>query len=343
MNSYERVFAAFNNQEFDKFPAINPTSVITNELMREKNIFFPSAHLHPLDTYDLAVAGHNKLGFDSISPYFSIHIEAAALGADIDFSSSKGMPQVLNKPIKNIEGYKLPKDYLNKREFKVFNQIISNLNKKYNKKVPIIGKVIGPWTLAYHLFGVENLIMKTILEPKQIKNFITELSKCPINFAKQQFENGADFVVWAEHVTSDLVSPEIYQEFVLPIHQQAKKELNSYGPIILHVCGRLADRVNILSKSNFDMLHIDSRNDVDFSKKQITNNMQLVGFINNPHLLRKGTREDIRKTVLSLLKKEVKFISPECAILLSVANINLIELTNTLHQFNLDTIKKIEL
>lgn len=341
MNSYERVFAAFNNEEFDKFPAINPTSVITNELMKDKNIFFPSAHLHPIDTYDLAVAGHKELGFDSISPYFSIHIEASALGAEIDFSSSKGMPQVIKKPIKNIENYKLPKDYLNKREFKVFNHIISNLNKKYNKKVPIIGKVIGPWTLAYHLFGVENLIMKTILNPNQIKNFITELSKCPINFAKQQFENGADFVVWAEHVTSDLVSPEIYKEFVLPIHQQAKKELSSYGPIILHVCGRLEDRVNILSKSNFDMLHIDSRNDVSSSKAQITNNMQLVGFINNPHLLRKGTREDIRKAVIYYLKKGVIFVSPECAIPLSVPNSNLIELTNTLHQFNPEKIKKI--
>ncbi|MGD1823486.1 MAG: uroporphyrinogen decarboxylase family protein [Pleomorphochaeta sp.] len=341
MNSYERVFAAFNNQDFDVFPAINPTSVITNELMKKTNSFFPSAHLHPIETYDLALSGHKILGFDSITPYFSIHLEAAALGATIDFSSKKGMPQVIKKPIKNIENYKLPKDFLDKKEFKVFNQIISKLNKSYNKKVPIIGKVIGPWTLAYHLFGVENLIMKTILYPNLIKGFIKELSICPIQFAKQQFESGADFVVWAEHVTSDLVSPEIYREFVLPIHQQAKVELNSYGPMILHVCGCLEDRVEILSETNMDMLHIDSRNNYSKSIDSLQSDMQLVGFINNPHLLRKGSKEDVHSSALSLLKQGVKFVAPECAIPFNVPNSNLIELTKTLHQYNINTLKKI--
>lgn len=343
MNSYERVFAAYNNQDFDSFPALNPTSVITYDLMKNNNAFFPSAHLHPIETYDLAVAGHKELGFDSLSPYFSIHLEAAALGAKIDFSSTRGMPQVTDKPIKKIEGYKLPKDYLEKKEYLEFNKIIKKLNQKYNKVVPIVGKVIGPWTLAYHLFGVENLIMQTILNPNLIKNFIIQLSHSPINFAKQQFENGADFIVWAEHVTSDLVSPQIYEEFVLPIHQRAMEELTHYGPIILHVCGNLEDRIDKLSLSNMNMLHIDSRNDYCRSKNKMIKKMELIGFINNPYLLRKGTPQVIRKETIKLLKQGIKFIAPECAIPFNVPNTNLIELTRTLHSFNSNTINQINI
>ncbi|MDC7238683.1 MAG: uroporphyrinogen decarboxylase family protein [Sphaerochaetaceae bacterium] len=343
MNSYERVFAAYNNKDFDSFPALNPTSIITYELMKNNNAFFPSAHLHPIETYDLAVAGHKELGFDSLSPYFSIHLEAAALGAKIDFSFKKGMPQVIEKPIKKIDDFTLPKNFLEKKEYIEFNKIIKKLNQKYNKKVPIIGKVIGPWTLAYHLFGVENLIMQTILNPNVIKNFIKELSYSPINFAKQQFENGADFVVWADHVTCDLVSPQIYEEFVLPIHQQAMAELSHYGPIILHVCGNLEDRIDKLSLSNMDMLHIDSRNDYAQSKNKMIKKMELIGFINNPYLLRKGNPKDIRKETIKLLKQGVKFVAPECAIPFNVPNENLIELTTTLHSYNLNTIEQINI
>ncbi len=343
MNSYERVFAAYNNKDFDSFPALNPTSVITNELMTKNYAFFPSAHLHPIETYDLAVAGYRDLGFDSLTPYFSIHLEAAALGAKIDFSSKKGMPQVIEKPIKKIDNFTLPKNFLEKKEYIEFNKIIKKLNQKYNKVVPIIGKVIGPWTLAYHLFGVENLIMQTIINPNKIKNFIKELSYSPINFAKQQFENGADFVVWADHVTCDLVSPQIYEEFVLPIHQQAMEELASYGPIILHVCGKLEDRIDKLSLSNMNMLHLDSRNDFIKSQSKMNKKMELIGFINNPYLLRKGKPKDIRKETIKLLKQGVKFVSPECAIPFNVPNENLISLTNTLHSFNAKTINKINI
>lgn len=341
MTPYERVMAAYNGQEFDCFPAISPTSIVTRELMERVNAFFPSAHLNQIDTFNLAEAGYTQLGFDSISPYFSIHLEAEALGCKIDWQDKFGMPQVISKPLKSIENFSLPKNFIENRQFSEFISIISRLNKKYNKRVPIIGKVVGPWTLAYHLFGVDNLILKTILEPEQTKAFIAELSRCPIEFAKRQFEAGADFVVWAEHVTEDLVSPEIYKEFVLPIHQNAVEQLSSYGPLILHVCGNLQDRIPELSKSKMQMLHIDSRNDFKTSSSKVSGSMRLVGFLNNPYLLRKGTVLEVHNETMRLLKEGVTFVAPECAIPFAVSNRNLIELTKTLHSNNRSIIKKI--
>jgi [methyl-Co(III) methanol-specific corrinoid protein]:coenzyme M methyltransferase len=343
MNSYERVMAAYNGNEFDCYPAISPTSVVTHELMEKSNAYFPEAHLHPIDTFNLAEAGHKILGFDSISPYFSIHHEAAALGAKINWGDSKGMPQVISKPIKSIDNYHLPKKYIERREFKVFTDIISALSLRYKHKVPIIGKVVGPWTLAYHLFGVDKLILKTILEPEKTAAFINELAKCPILFAKKQFEAGADFVVWADHVTSDLVSPDIYKEFVLPTHKKAVNELTPYGPLILHVCGNLQDRVEPLSQSNMAMLHIDSRNDYKKSMEMNKSNMKLVGFINNPHLLRNGSVLEVHNTTVDLLKQGVTFVAPECAIPFTTSNENLIELTKTLHFFNRDSIARLDM
>ncbi len=79
---------------------------------------------------------------------------------------------------------------------------------------------MGPWTLAYHLYGVENLVLDTILEPKKTKELIWDLSQVTKEFAAAQFEAGADIVTWAEHVTRDLVSASIYEEFVLEVHKK---------------------------------------------------------------------------------------------------------------------------
>jgi [methyl-Co(III) methanol-specific corrinoid protein]:coenzyme M methyltransferase len=341
MSPYERVMAAYKGEDFDCFPALTPTSIVTRELMRGANAYFPSAHLNQIDTFNLSEAGYTQLGFDSISPYFSIHLEAEALGCTVDWQDKYGMPQVIKKPLKNIENYSLPNNYIDNKQFSTFISIITKLNKKYNKKVPIIGKVVGPWTLAYHLFGVDNLILKTIIEPDLIKAFIREISKCPIEFAKRQFEAGADFVVWADHVTEDLVSPQIYKEFVLPIHQEAVEELKSYGPLILHVCGNLQDRIPEISKSKMQMLHIDSRNDFKSSSQKVSGEMRLVGFLNNPYLLRKGTVLEVHNETMRLLKEGVTFVAPECAIPFAVPNNNLIELSKTLHANNRSIINKI--
>ena len=85
MTSKERVFAVINGEDFDVYPALNPTSVATVDAMKISGAFFPEAHTDAKKMEALASVGHNKFGFDSISPYFSILLEASALGAEVDW------------------------------------------------------------------------------------------------------------------------------------------------------------------------------------------------------------------------------------------------------------------
>ena len=64
-------------------------------------------------------------------------------------------------------------------------------------------------------------------------------------FAAAQFEAGVDMVTWAEHVTRDLVSASIYEEFVLEVHKKVLQEVKTWGPVVLHVCGNVEDRISL--------------------------------------------------------------------------------------------------
>lgn len=332
MTSRERVFAAIEGKDFDVFPAITPTSIATLEGMKASNAFFPSAHLLPIEMADLAATGHDIFGFDSVAPYFSVHLEASALGAKVNFNDEFNTPSITYKPMTRIDDFELPHNYLQKREFQSLLKSVQILRNRYKKNVPIIGKVIGPWTLAYNLYGVENLILDTILEPKKTQSLIEELFQIPIAFALAQFDAGADMITWAEHATSDLVSPQIYEKYLFPIHKKAAYLLQDSGPLILHICGNVMDRLELISHTGLKLFHIDSRNPINEATKITGEKLLLTGAINNPVSLVQGNPKSIEEEVIQNLKDGIKLVSPECAIPTNVPVKNLSAIAKTAHR-----------
>ena len=50
----------------------NPTSIACVDLMEEAGVFFPEAHMDAHKMAELAAAGHEVAGFDTIMPEFSV-------------------------------------------------------------------------------------------------------------------------------------------------------------------------------------------------------------------------------------------------------------------------------
>lgn len=340
MTSKERVMAVLAGNEFDVFPAVSPTSVATIEGMRRTGVSFPSAHTNGEEMAELAAVGHDEFGFDTVAPYFSVHLEAAALGAKVDWSDQTSTPQVIETAFKSLDEFEIPDNFLSRSEFQQLLKALRLLHKRYQGEVAVIGKVIGPWTLAYNLYGVENLILDTILEPEKTRALIEELAIVPLEFAKAQFEAGADIVTWADHVTADLVSAKIYEEFVMPVHARVTRILQQYGPLILHVCGNVADRFPLFIKVGFKCFHMDSRNDIAKAVEIAGDQIKIVGCINNPITLSQGTPIDVRQEVEYNLACGVQMIGPECAIPTSVPTENLKTLVQTAHSYSSDTVKQ---
>ena len=85
MTSRERVLAALRNEQTDRTPVCNPTSVATVELMDLVDAPFPQANREPELMARLAATGYTELGFDSIMPVFTIIQESSALGCKIQW------------------------------------------------------------------------------------------------------------------------------------------------------------------------------------------------------------------------------------------------------------------
>ncbi|MGD0624161.1 MAG: MtaA/CmuA family methyltransferase [Thermodesulfobacteriota bacterium] len=302
----------FGGRKGDRPPVGNPTSIVSLELMEKTGIFFPQAHLEAQPMAELAAAGHEILGFDSIMPEYSVQQEAAALGCQMDWGSPAMMPDARTHPIQRIEDLVIPKNLLEKPSLKVVLEALSLLRRQYGDEVAIIGKVMGPWTISYHLAGTQNFLLWVITEPEKVRRYLEALKEVTVLFAKAQFQAGADVVVLADHATGDLVSPKTYEKFLLPVHKELVQRIG--GPLILHICGNCGDRLRMFVEAGFEGYHFEWQVDAREAVRAVNREMSLVGNINNPTTLLRGTPEDVRQQVRYSVAAGVDIIAPECAV-----------------------------
>ncbi len=314
--------AMFNGRRGDRPPVGNPTSIVCHGLMDAAGVSFPQAHLDANAMAELALAGHEVAGFDTVMPEFSVQQEAAALGCEVDWGDRDMMPVNKTCPNKDFSDVKIPENILEKPSLKVVLDALSILRRHVGGKVAIVGKVMGPWTLSYHAAGTQNFLLHIGMGEKQkVTGMLRQLMQVTIAFARAQFQAGADIVVLADHATGDLVGPYHYEEYLLPIHQEITSQIE--GPIILHVCGNCSDRLELFARSGVDAYHFEWQVEAKMAVAKVGQSISLIGNVNNPDTLFTGTPDDVHRQVRYAVDAGVNIIGPECAIPLATPLENL--------------------
>ncbi|MEE8540170.1 MAG: MtaA/CmuA family methyltransferase [Desulfobacterales bacterium] len=322
-SSYNLVMSAvFNGRKGARPPVGNPTSIVCHGLMDAAGVSFPEAHLDPNAMAELALAGHEVLGFDTVMPEYSVQQESAALGTEVDWGDRDRMPDNKNFLYEDFSDVVIPEDLLEKPSIKVVLEALSILRRHVGGKVAILGKVMGPWTLSYHMAGTQNFLLQIGLgETDKVKKMLRQLMPVTIALARAQFQAGADIVVMADHATGNLVGPYHYKELLLPVHQEITTQIE--GPLILHVCGDCSDRLAYFADSGVDAYHCEWQVDSKMAVETVGHRMSLVGNINNPQTLYQGTPDDVYKQARYAIEAGFNIIGPECAIPLATPMENL--------------------
>ena len=325
MTSKERFFALLNNIPADRPAVINPVSAVTSESLSALDLDFPKVHLDAESTAALACYSHEVLGFDSIMPYPSVVAEAAALNAEINWGDGQNMPTQLSLVFNEPEQVKVPEKFLDSPSTRCIIDAIKIIASRHANDALILGKVMGPWTLCLHLYGMENTLISTIDDREKLSDMLRALMSFSKVFAAAQLEAGAHMVTIADHATRNLIGPKVYDDFIKPLHQELNKEFP--GKLILHCCGNTEDRVELFEEAGFPLYHFESANNIGIMVK-LTHKMKLTGCVNNPTVLLSGSREEVIETTKNILSHGINILSPECAVPLRTPNANLMAIVD---------------
>ena len=333
MTSRERVLNALNGRPVDRTPLCNPTSVFTVDMMDLMNAPFPDACRDADLNTRLAATGYLELGFDSTYHHATIIQESSALGCEIQWEQKDNWPTVrMGNPIwKSLKDIRIPNNFLEHPDVKCIIDSTIILKRDLGKECAVIGKTMGPWTLGYHTFGVENWLLMSIDDPDLTLRCLHKLKEVSVLHGNAQIDAGADALTFPDHATGDLVGGEYYRKFLLEIHQEMADRLKV--PLILHICGRTIDRRGYIAQNDMAAFHFDSKNDPAEAMQIVDGRIALVGNINNPNTIFAGTPADVRREVFACMDAGVNMIAPECAVPLSAKLDNVLEIPRAVHDW----------
>jgi [methyl-Co(III) methanol-specific corrinoid protein]:coenzyme M methyltransferase len=301
------------------------TSVVTVDLMKKVGIYFPDAHLDAEKMAGLAAAGYTELGFDNVMPLFSVWHESSALGCTVEWGEMGRMPDSRDRLWGIDDDIRIPKDFLAHESCRVPLDALRILKRRYGDEIAIVGKVFGPWTLGYHVFGVEEFLVNTILKPDAVRRAMDRLKEVTVAFGTAQAEAGADALCLGDHATRDLCSPDAYRDFLMDIHRELHERLPC--PLILHICGDTSDRIGYIRETGVECFHFDSKVPADVARRLAGDKLSLMGGTSNFTVIRKGSPDIIVADVREKHACNIDIIGPECAVPLDAPCENMALLT----------------
>ena len=289
------------------------TSTVTTDLMEKVGIHFPDAHLDAEKMAGLAAAGYTEIGFDNVMPLFSVWHESAALGCDVDWGTADRMPDARGGLYRIEDDILIPGDLLDHPGCRVPLEAIRILKRRYGDEIAVVGKVFGGWTLGYHLFGVEEFLINTLLKPDAVKRAMDTLKEVTVQFGLAQIEAGADALCFADHATRDLCSPDAYRDFLQDLHQETNERLPC--PLILHICGDTSDRISYIRETGIACFHFDAKiGSPKLARDLAGDALSLMGGTSNIDVIRNGSAETVRADVQEKMETGIDIIGPECAV-----------------------------
>jgi MtaA/CmuA family methyltransferase len=319
--SRKRFLKALTRSQPSADPAYGSgTSVVCRDLMDQTGVFFPEAHLDAEKMAALAITGHSVLNFDAVMPLFSVCHEAAAMGCRVDWGGPDRMPESGPPIFASADDIHIPADLLTRPACAVPLEAITLLKKRLGDDAAVCGKVFGPWTQAYHYFGIENFLVMTLDDPDEVKRIIERLVPVTLAFAAAQIDAGADCLLLADHATRDLCSPGAYREFLASLHAQLAEQIAC--PLALHICGNTADRIGMIAGTGLACFHWDTKTGTPIEVRALAGEgLSLMGGISNMKLL--NAPADQVAADARAAAGAVDIIGPECAIPLHTPVANL--------------------
>ena len=309
MTPTRRALAAVLGGRTDYVPPANPLAQTTVDMMEFAKASWPKAHRDAKMMADLAAAPWETVGIEAARPQFDISLEAEVLGCKLDWNKP-------DRPPVTGPAYIDPKDitwddkFYEKDRAAVVLEAISILRERYCGDLPIIPVITAPFTVAGHIMGVEKLVMMTVTDPEKAHEAISAATDFCIEYGRQQVAAGAHILFPADPSASgDLISPETYQEFVLPYHQRFARSISA--PKILHMCGHTEKLLPYIRKSGMDCFSFDAP-PAWYVRKELGNEMTCLGSLDVIDLMPNGTPEQVYARTVQCIREGVDVVGTAC-------------------------------
>jgi MtaA/CmuA family methyltransferase len=246
-----------------------------------------------------------KFGMDYVTVMCDPYRETSAFGGIVTYPED-AVPRCTTQKIDSLEDLiKLAIPEIDNSE-RVVNCIngIKEYKLRLNDKVPIVGWVEGPLAEACDIIGMEQMMLKTYMDPVFAETLMRKCLNFAKLFAKAQIDAGADVIGIGEAVCSQ-ISVEQYEEMIFSLDRELIEFIHEQGAMVkLHICGNITHLLPVIHNAGPDIVDIDWMVDMDKAFELLGDKIIRCGNLDPVKMFREMKANEVYSFCKHLIEKE---------------------------------------
>jgi len=163
----------------------------------------------------------------------------------------------------------------------------------------------GPFTLAGLLLGADTLMKSIYRDRAAVEKTLSFTTELYLTYIQGYIDAGAKVILMAEPSASgDMISRKHFNEVVMPYIKAASRRLADKGVIIiLHICGNVSDRLDLIAESGVHIMSLDYKVDLTLARDAFAGKIAFSGNLNPVSVVQSGAREEIVRETIAGIEK----------------------------------------
>ncbi len=312
----KRALRALVGGRMDRPPVTSFTGcggAVNAQMQKAVGIYWPYAHKDAVKMAKLAIAGYELGGIECVKIPFDNIVEAEALGCGARYYEETILfPVVKDHPYAKPEDLKMPDNILELGRIPIVLEAIRIAREEVGDFLPISSHVIGPYTLASELVGIEKFSIWGLKNPNYVRAFLDFSTDFITEFARAQYRAGSDLVTVADGaLTPYMVTPDVLNKLIKPALIRIAANLG--GIRLLYIGGKIESMVPFLAECGYDGISVDPS--VNIARvKPIVGDVKILGNVDSKRTLTSGSPEEVRAEVKRAIEGGADLIEPSCGI-----------------------------
>jgi [methyl-Co(III) methanol-specific corrinoid protein]:coenzyme M methyltransferase len=330
MTPRERVLAAIDRKELDRPPVACFTQIATMDVMDSVNIHWPEAHTNAQMMADLAAAPYKVWGVENARLPFCLTVEAEVMGVRVDLGKEDRTPMVKAHAFDETNlPEDIPADILTKGRIPVVIEAVKIAKEKYGDHLPIVVGTTGPFTIAGHLVGAENLLLWCMINPDAVHQATKLACKLEKAYLEALDKAGADVINMSDpSASTDMLAADMFDQFCKPYIREAFSGVEN-AKKVLHICGDTTVLLEHMIDAGMDGLSIEEKVSPEEAVSIVGDRAALIGNVGVVRPLLQGTPEEVAQNAQRVKKAGFHLVAPGCGLAARVPLANLKALADT--------------
>ncbi|HWQ46510.1 MAG TPA: uroporphyrinogen decarboxylase family protein [Longilinea sp.] len=250
---------------------------------------------------EAVLALHEKLHTPVMLTAMDLSAESEAFGCTIRMEEEE-IPTVIGRLVKTSEetaALKVP--LVGEKRTRVHLDTAGQLVKAH-PGTPVLGGLIGPFSLAARLFGVSETLETTAVDPDLVHSLLEKATAFLTAYTQAFAAAGAWGVIMAEPAAG-LLSPRSLSTFSAAYVRRIIEAVKTPNfTVVLHNCGAKIVHLPKVLESEAEIYHFGAPMDLPAAFAQIGDSPILCGNLDPSAVFHSGTADDVRREAKALLQ-----------------------------------------